>query len=74
MITDDPYLIFARIAAYFEKSRDFEEGCHPSAIIEDSAKVPSSCSIQAGAYIGKGAELGNLYLLELIVLSLQTAL
>ena len=59
LITDDPYLIFARIAAYFEKSRDFEEGCHPSAIIEDSAKVPSSCSIQAGAYIGKSVELGE---------------
>ncbi len=59
MITDDPYLIFARIASYFEKSRDFEEGCHPTAVIEDSAKVPSSCSIQPGAYIGKGAELGE---------------
>ena len=59
LITDDPYLIFARIASYFEKSRDFEEGCHPTAVIEDSAKVPSSCSIQPGAYIGKDVVLGE---------------
>tara|TARA_B100000686_G_scaffold158814_1_gene166452 strand:+ start:1437 stop:2480 length:1044 start_codon:yes stop_codon:yes gene_type:complete len=59
LITEDPYLIFARIASYFEKSRDFEEGFHPSSIIEDTAEVPSNCSIQAGAYIGKGVKLGQ---------------
>ena len=59
LITDNPYLAFAKIASYFEKSKDFEIGFHPSAVIEDSATVPSSCSIQAGVYIGKGAKLGK---------------
>ncbi len=59
LITEDPYLIFARISSYFEKSRDFQEGCHPSAVVEDTAEVPSTCSIQAGAYIGKGVTLGD---------------
>ena len=59
LINEDPYLIFAKIASYFEKSRDFQEGCHPSSIVEETAEVPSSCSIQAGAYIGKGVKLGE---------------
>ena len=59
LIAEDPYLVFARIASYFDRVKNFEMGCHPSAIIEDSSEVPATCSIQGGAYIGKDVKLGE---------------
>ena len=48
LVTDDPYLLFARIASDFDISKKFKPGIHSSAVVDPSCNVPSTCGIGAG--------------------------
>ncbi|HEX6928005.1 MAG TPA: UDP-3-O-(3-hydroxymyristoyl)glucosamine N-acyltransferase [Gammaproteobacteria bacterium] len=58
LITANPYLAFARIAARFAPPAGMKAGVHPAAVVDATAKVDASASVAAGAYIGPGARIG----------------
>ena len=57
IVSDEPYLYFARVAQWLNPVSSPAPGIHPSATIESS--VPASASIAAGAYIGPRARIGE---------------
>jgi len=59
LVAPDPYLAFARIAALFDHSRDFEPGVHPSAVIAADAKLGEGCCVAAQSVIESGVILGE---------------
>jgi UDP-3-O-[3-hydroxymyristoyl] glucosamine N-acyltransferase len=59
ILSDDPYLYFARVAQLFAGDDALVPGIHASAVIEPGASIPASAAVGAGAYIGRGARLGE---------------
>ena len=59
LVTNDPYLLFARIASDFDTSKQFQPGIHPSAVIDQTCNIPSTCGIGAGVILDKNVELGE---------------
>jgi UDP-3-O-[3-hydroxymyristoyl] glucosamine N-acyltransferase len=59
LVTNDPYLLFARIASDFDISKQFQPGIHPSAVIDSTCNIPSTCGIGAGAILAMNVELGE---------------
>lgn len=71
LVSADPYLDFARIAALFERRAHPAAGVHPSAVLDASAAVDPTASIgphcwigpravvEAGAEIGPGCQVGE---------------
>ncbi len=59
IVVDDPYLYFAQVARLFHPVLKAVAGIHPSAVVESSAVVPTSCEIGAHAYIGANTVLGE---------------
>lgn len=64
LISDNPYLAFARAIAILHPSQKPAPGCHPSAVIDSSARIDSSasvgplCVIEQNVEIGPRAEIG----------------
>jgi UDP-3-O-[3-hydroxymyristoyl] glucosamine N-acyltransferase len=58
LIAKDPYLVFARIAASFDRSGDFTPGVHASATVAPGVAIPVSSHVGAGAVIEAGAGVG----------------
>ncbi len=64
LITDNPHLCFARIAAYLHPSPVFVPGVHASAVVDADARVAADAwigpqaVIEAGAVIGERAYIG----------------
>ncbi len=58
LIAKDPYLAYARIAALFDLSREFQAGIHPSAIIDPSAVVGEGVHVGAYTVIQRGVTIG----------------
>jgi UDP-3-O-[3-hydroxymyristoyl] glucosamine N-acyltransferase len=59
LLSPDPYLTFARIAAELHPEPVAEQGVHPSAVIGADCAIPASCSIGPGAVLGAGVTLGE---------------
>jgi UDP-3-O-[3-hydroxymyristoyl] glucosamine N-acyltransferase len=59
LVAGDVALAFARIAALFDRSRDFSPGVHPSAVVAADASVGSGCWIGPQAVIESGARIGD---------------
>ncbi len=59
LVTTDPYLLFAKIASDFDISKQFQAGIHPSAVIDPTCNIPSTCGIGAGAILSMNVELGG---------------
>jgi UDP-3-O-[3-hydroxymyristoyl] glucosamine N-acyltransferase len=59
LVTDDPYLTYARIAAELYPLPAAEPGCRPSAVVAASAMVAPDASVCANAVIEDGATLGR---------------
>ena len=59
LVTNDPYLLFARIASDFDISKQFQPGIHPSAVIDPTCDIPLTCGIGAGAILAMNVELGE---------------
>ncbi len=63
LITDDPYLTFARIATLLYPRAQPEPGIHASAVVESGADVDASAQVAALAYIAEGSTIGaNVYI------------
>ena len=57
LINDDPYLAYAKVVeALYVSSKD-RWGVHPSAVIDDSVKIPPDSFIGANVSIGAGTQL-----------------
>jgi UDP-3-O-[3-hydroxymyristoyl] glucosamine N-acyltransferase len=60
-VSQNPYATFARIAQYFAKASapKYSPGIHPSAAIDATATIPTSCHIGPFVQIGPGVKLGE---------------
>ena len=58
LVTTEPYLGWARVAALFHPAPPPEPGIHPSAWVEAGATIDPSAEIGPFACIGAGAEIG----------------
>ncbi len=58
IISDDPYVTYARMAAIVMPPPDFPAGVHPSAVIANSAEVASDAHIGPNVVIEDGAQIG----------------
>ncbi|CAM3536862.1 UDP-3-O-acylglucosamine N-acyltransferase [Bordetella sputigena] len=66
VITANPYLLYARIAQWFDRARRpaLPAGVHPSAVvaddavIEDGVRIGPHCVVESGARIGRETVLG----------------
>lgn len=59
LITDDPYLIFAKVTQLFDNRPKKKVGIHPSAHISDTATIGEDCSIAANVVIGENVTIGK---------------
>jgi len=59
LISDNPYALYARMAAMVCPEPAFEPGVHVSAIVADSALVADSAHIAASAVIGDRSTIGE---------------
>lgn len=55
----DPYIAFARMQRYFHPLRQSSGTRHPSAAIDDSAKLAADVDVGANAVIGSGVTIGS---------------
>ena len=54
-----PYLTFAKIIdLLYADQREFDNGCHASAIVDDDAQIDSAASVGALCHIEPGAKIG----------------
>jgi len=58
LVSDNPYLTYARIATLLYPDPELIAGTHPSAVIDDSAIVDSSAHIGACCVIEAGVRIG----------------
>ena len=58
IVTDEPYVAWARVAALFHPIPPARPGVHPSAVVEPDAVVDASAEIGPLAVIGGRAEIG----------------
>ena len=60
-VSQNPYATFARIAQHFAKASapKYNPGIHPSAAIDSTATIPTSCHIGPFVQIGPGVKLGE---------------
>ena len=58
LVTETPYVAFARISHLFEKSPQPPPGVHPTAVLSGEAEVHPSASIGPNAVVEAGAVLG----------------
>jgi UDP-3-O-[3-hydroxymyristoyl] glucosamine N-acyltransferase len=54
----DPYLAYTRALRLFHPEPDIEPFVHPSAVIEETARLGEGVNIGACVYVGRGAEVG----------------
>jgi UDP-3-O-[3-hydroxymyristoyl] glucosamine N-acyltransferase len=59
IITDNPYAYFAKVSQLLNPGKVAKNGIHPTAIIDPSVTIPTSCSIGAYAIVEGGVVLGN---------------
>jgi UDP-3-O-[3-hydroxymyristoyl] glucosamine N-acyltransferase len=57
ILTPNPYVYYARVAALLNPPARLAAGAHPTAVVE--SEIPTSCHIGAGAWVGPGVTLGE---------------
>lgn len=58
IICDNPHAGYARVSALFENAPKVRTGVHPTAIVEDGAKVDTTAWIGPNAFVGTGSRIG----------------
>ena len=58
LVTDNPYLAFAKVTQLFNNRPLVPSGIHASAVVAETASVPSDCRVGANAVIGEYVEIG----------------
>ncbi len=69
LVTRDPYVVYARVAAELYPAPEPRPGVHPTAVIPSGVVIPPSCEIGPGVVLGHGVVLG-----ERVVLGPRTIL
>jgi len=64
LITDNPYLAYAKIADYLTRNEESNITKHPSAVIHDTATISANSSIGAHTVIAEGVVIGEGTVLE----------
>jgi len=66
VVCPHPYLLYARIAQWFDWARQpaFEPGCHPSACVDPTAIISASAYIGPNVVIGARCQIGSMTRLE----------
>jgi UDP-3-O-[3-hydroxymyristoyl] glucosamine N-acyltransferase len=59
LIAPDAAAAFARIAALWDRYREFEPAVHPRAVVDASVRLGAGCGIGPGAVVEAGVELGD---------------
>lgn len=59
LLTDDPYLAYARIAGLFEPRPQAAPGVHENAVIDPTASLGRDVSIGANVVVGAGTVIGD---------------
>ena len=59
LVSDDPYVSYAKIAARFDPRRPLNPGIHPSASIDPDAILGSDIHLGANAVIGPGCNIAD---------------
>lgn len=59
LVVEDPYLAYAKLSHYFDRTPQQAAGVHPSAVVADSAQVSASASIGPGAVIAEHAVIAD---------------
>jgi UDP-3-O-[3-hydroxymyristoyl] glucosamine N-acyltransferase len=59
IVTPNPYLVYAHVAAELHLAVDFEPGISAAATVAEKATVPRSCHVAAGAVIDDEVILGE---------------
>ena len=59
LVSDNPYLSFARAAQFIHPPEDIEPGIHPSAVISDDCEVADNVSIGANVVISAKCTIGD---------------
>lgn len=59
LIVANPYLSYARVSALFTRRSTRVAGVHPSAVVEEGAKVAATASIGANCYVAADAVIGE---------------
>ena len=59
LISDDPYLTYARIASVLYPPKPVDPGVHASAVVAPSAQVAASAQIAASVVIGEDSVIGE---------------
>ena len=57
LVSDDPYLSFARIARELHPVPERPPGVHPSAVVDPGAKIADSAYVGPLAFVGEAAEV-----------------
>ena len=58
LITEDPYLAYAKAARFLNPAHEFTPGVHPAAVIEPGADIAADCYVGANTVIGRDAVIG----------------
>lgn len=59
LVTENPQLLFARIAELFQQQGGVTAGIHSDATVDDSARIDPSASIAARVVIGRDVMIGS---------------
>jgi UDP-3-O-[3-hydroxymyristoyl] glucosamine N-acyltransferase len=59
LLSDEPYISYARIAALFDHKSTAPPGIHPSAAIDETASIGGQVHIGANVTIGANTEIGR---------------
>ena len=58
LLTDDPYLAYAKAARFLNPPSEFSPVIHPSAVIDASASIAPGCCIGANSVVAKDVIIG----------------
>lgn len=58
LVSDDPYLTYARLTAMLRLTPEAKNGVHASATVSDSASVSEGARVEANCTIEQGAQIG----------------
>ena len=59
LLTDNPYLIYARVARLLNPPVAFEPGISAHAVVENGAQIAADARVEHGAVVGQGAVVGG---------------
>lgn len=59
LVTDNPYLAYARVSAVFDRAPQAEAGIHASAFVDPSARIAPTASVGPHCVVAAGVSIGD---------------